>query len=235
MKVHYDLVQGTPEWHEYKHGKIGGTRADGAFIDSDTLVNELVAERTEMYVEDDSYQSNAMLRGQDLEPVLRERIESYTGVKFVDAGWIDSDIEDVGISPDGISECETIMYEGKCPSGKVHIDYCRGGITPRDHVRQVLHYFTCNKKLEVMYFVSFRPESFVKPLFVVKLTKDSIVDIGLKKKIEVEVIGKKGTPIKPKIETVPDLRTIAEWVKIARNNFVKINSQVDAVIEELKF
>lgn len=235
MKVHYNLVQGTPEWHEIKHGKIGGTRANSAFIGSDTIIHELASERTEDYYESDSFANYAMLRGQDLEPVAKERLEEYTGVNFIDTGWIDSDIPNVGISPDGISECETIGCEIKCPSGKKHVEYCMGDIVPKEHADQVLHLFTCNPKLETNYFCSFRPESKFKPLFVKEVTRKSLLDIGQKKKIEVEVIGKKGTPIKPKIETVPDIRTVDEWVKIAKSRFIEINMDVEAIIEKLKF
>jgi hypothetical protein len=235
MKAHYDLIQGTSAWFELKYGRIGGSRAQSTFVDSDTLIYKLAAERSESYAWEDGYTSDAMLRGQDLEPVAIDRLSEYTGHTFIPCGWIDSDIENVGISPDGISPCETIMCEVKCPDGNKHIETCFSGKVPQDNIRQVLHYFVCNPKLETMYFVSFRPESLIKPLFVVELKRDSLIDVGLKKTIEVEVIGKKGVPIKPKTQSIPDLRTVNEWVALAKANLIAINERVDAVIEKIQF
>jgi len=233
MKVHYDITQGTSEWHEIRFGKIGGTRSIGSFTDSDTLVNKLAAERTEMYVEDDSYLSNDMLRGQELEPVAKDNLQDYTGITFKDAGWIDSDIYGVGISPDGISECETIMCEIKCLNGANHVNICITNEVPKKHIHQVLHYFTCNPKLETMYFCSFRPESKVKPLFVKELNRDSKVDIG--QTVKTKVKEDRGHGMKDYTVTIPELKTVREWVDISRNNLLKINTQVESVIETLKF
>lgn len=214
MKVHYNIEQGTEEWHRKRWGRIGGTRGNGLFVKSDTLAIEVLAEECEEYQDDDSFQNKDMQRGNELEPVARERLEEYTGLKFLEAGWIDSDIDRVGISPDGITADETIQCEIKCPARKKHTEYCLGGVVPKDHIHQCIHAFLVNSKLEKLYFCSFRPES-LKPLFVVCLTRESEVNIG--------------TAAKPKMFTIDRL---ADDAMIAAHD---LNKDIDRMKEELEF
>ena len=177
MKVHYNIDQGTPEWHRLRWGKVGGTRGSGLFVKSDTLAIDIVAEECEDYQDEDSFINSAMQRGNELEPVARERLEEYSGIKFLEAGGISSSIDRLGISPDGISKDETVQCEIKCPSRKAHTEYCLLGVVPKEHIHQCIHAFVVNDKLEKLIFCSFRPES-VKQLSVVELTRDSEVNIG---------------------------------------------------------
>ena len=121
MKIYHNLEQGSTEWFEMRHGKIGGTRAKQLSVKSDTLLIELLAELTEPYDEDlESYKSDAMENGSNLEPQARIELEKYTGFKFLEVGWIQSENQLIGVSPDGITECETIGCEIKCPEAKEH-------------------------------------------------------------------------------------------------------------------
>jgi hypothetical protein len=215
MKIHYNIKQGSDEWHRLRYAKIGGTRSKGLFVKSDTLKIELLAEMTEDYYDEDGFQSAEMMRGQDLEPLAIEQLEQFTGVKFNRVGWIDSDIPNVGISPDGIDETETICCEVKCPSKKRHMETILEDAIPLDNLHQCVHYFTVNPKLTTLYFGSFRPENKLKPLFVKKLTRDSEVNLGTKAR--------------------PVIKTVKEWVEIATIEATKLNQQLTADIERLKF
>jgi len=214
MKVHYDIEQGTLDWHKLRWGKIGGTRGSGLFIKSDTLAIEITAEECESYQDDNSFISSDMQRGTELEPVARERLEEYSGVKFLQAGWISSTIHRVGISPDGISKDETVQCEVKCPSKKKHTEYCLGGVVPKEHIHQCIHAFLVNDKLEKLFFCSFRPES-IKPMFVVELTRESEVNIG--------------TPARPKILKV------GEFVEFSRSSANAVNLVIDDMKAKLEF
>lgn len=214
MKVHYNIDQGTPEWHKLRWGKVGGTRGSGLFVKSDTLAIEIVAEECEPYLDDGGFVSNDMQRGNELEPVARERLEEYTGVKFLEAGWISSDIPRVGISPDGITKCETIQCEIKAPGKKKHTEYCLGGVVPKEHIHQCIHAFLVNPKLVTLYFCSFRPES-IKPMFVVELNRESKVNIG--------------TAARPKEDT------IQSFVDQAKDSAVNINDTIDEMKTKLEF
>lgn len=216
MKVHYEIEQGTEAWHEIRYGKIGGTLASGLFVKSDNILYEILAEQTEPFEMDyDSFISADMQRGIELEPLAKERLSEYTGVKFINAGWIQCEENSLlGISPDGISEDETVTCEIKCPGKKAHLKTILSNDIPLDHINQCLHYFVVNPKLKRHFFCSFRPES-IKPMFVKELTPDSLINIGTNAK--------------------PLMLSIAEAVIVAKGAALSIAKQVEAKKQELLF
>jgi hypothetical protein len=179
MKVYKDIVQGTIEWHELKWGKIGGTLSKGLFVDSDTLLIDILSQRLEDFEPTDSFENDAMQRGNELEPFAREYLQSYTGIQFNEVGWLqNSENELLGISPDGISECERFSCEIKCLSRKAHYSILLENEIPLDKIHQCVHYFTVNPKLEKHYFIAFRPEA--PKHFIKELTLENVVNIGTK-------------------------------------------------------
>ena len=189
MKIYHDIEQGSAEWFELKHGKIGGTRSKQLFVKSDTLLIELISETIEPYDEDlESYKSDAMENGQMLEPQARFELEKYTGVNFLEVGWIQSDNHLLGVSPDGISNCATIGCEIKCPESKKHIKTCLNDEIPLDNINQCIHNFAVNPKLEKFYFVSYRPEFEIKPLFVKMINRESKVNIGTEARPIIKIV-----------------------------------------------
>lgn len=214
MKIYHDIAQGTEEWFALKYGKVGGSTSKGLFVPSDTLLLELLAAHTEPFEMDyDSYENKDMLRGKELEAPHRVEIEKYTGVKFNVPGWMLSNTCPlIGISPDGISECETISWEGKAPGAKKHIATVYAKEIPADNIHQCLHYFTVNSKLERHYFSSFRPESSY-PLWVKELTRNSLIDLGTKAK--------------------PNVKKVSEWVGIARFNALELEANLQIALKQL--
>jgi hypothetical protein len=156
-----------------------------------------------------------MMRGIELEPQAKAQLEIYTGLTFLDAGWIQS-IENplLGISPDGITKDETVMCEIKCPARVKHTRTILEDRIPDDHLEQLIHAFTVNPKLEKLYFCSFRPES-IKPLFVKELNRMSLVDLGTKAR--------------------PVVKSVREWVEIAKTEALRLELLIKEKIEELKF
>ena len=189
MKAYYDITQRTDEWFEIKHGKIGGTRSG---VQEKTLLPEIVAELTEpFYGGDEGFTSFAMQRGIDLEPLARETLEAELFIQFNECGWLQSDENDlIGISPDGITQDETIMCEIKCPSAKKHMEQVLSKDILPEYVDQLIHAFVVNDKLEKHYFVSFRPENTKKPLWYRELTLISEVNIGTIAKPVMSIIGR---------------------------------------------
>lgn len=229
-----EFEQGTPEWHEIRHAKIGGTRSKELLIESDTLLLNITAERLEDYQDDDSFESSAMMRGKELEPLARRELESYTGISFKEFGWIQCEENELlGVSKDGLSKCLTKACEIKCPSAKVHLDYVLGGTVPREHAGQCIHYFTINPKLETLYFASFRPENKIKPLFVVEIKRDTLIDVG--HKIKGKVKEDRGLGLKEYVCENPDLKTVDEWSKLTRLRADQILLKSNQIIESLKF
>jgi hypothetical protein len=218
MKAYFDLEQRTDEWLELKNGIIGGTLSKGLFKDTDTLFLQLAAEQIEGfdYSEEDSYLNSDMQRGVDLEPEAKEKLIEYTKIKFINCGFLQSEsIPILGISPDGITECLRFSCEIKCPGKKRHLETILSNDIPLDNVFQCIHYFTVNTKLEKHYFLSYRPENKLRPMFVKELTRESIVNVG--------------TNSKPKMITINDA------VTMARNEGEKIQGQINETIESLKF
>lgn len=214
MKIHYEIEQGSEIWHRERYGKISGTNSKGLFVDSDTLLNNLIACKLEAFkLEPPGYENDAMIRGNELEPFARMELSRKIGIKLVQAGWIQSlGIPIIGISPDGISECETIMCEFKCPSKEVHTATLLSNEIPLKNIHQCLHYFTVNKKLKELHFGSFRPESKIR-LFHKIVTLDSLINMGTEKK--------------------PVLFPISELVRKARGEAQRIEIKVDQIIKEL--
>lgn len=215
MKIYHDLEQGSTEWHELKHGKIGGTRSKQILVKSDTLLIDLLAELTEPFDEDlESFSSYAMENGKLLEPQARIELSKYTGIEFLEVGWIQSENPLVGVSPDGISECETIGCEIKCPQAKEHIRTCLDNEIPLKHIDQCIHNFLVNPKLNEFWFMSYRPES-VKPMFVKKLTRESEVNIGT--------------------EARPVIKTINEVVELHTTAINELQQKINESIIKLNF
>lgn len=214
MIVHWNLVQGTPEWHQHKWGKIGGSSSKGLFVPSDTLLYQLLAEHTEPFeMDEDSYVSGDMQRGIELEPLGRIELGKFAGVEFLEAGWLQSSENDLlGISPDGITQDLKVSCEIKCPGAKKHISTVHCREIPSDNIHQCLHYFTVNPNLEKHYFATFRPES-KYPLWPKLLTKDSLIDLGTKAK--------------------PVVKKIGEWVEVAHKNGFELRDNLTIALTNL--
>jgi hypothetical protein len=234
MIVREDIQQGTEEWHRIKWGKIGGTRAHSLLVDSETLLDELLAEITEEFDYFEGYQSDAMTRGIFMEEDARQALSIYTGFKFIQVGWLQSETHPLlGISPDAMSEDMTASAEIKCPASKRHVRTCRKNEIPRDNIRQSVHYFTVNPKLEIHWFCSYRPEA-MKKIFVKKITRDCLVDIGLKEKAKVPRPDAKGN-LKEYVETVPMVRSVQYWVDRALEAAESIEKRIKEEINKLEF
>lgn len=176
-----NIEQGSLEWHALKWGKIGGSASKGLFVKSDTLLIEILSQRLEEFEPTDSFTSEAMERGNELEPFAREYISIYTGFQFNQTGWLQCEENElIGISPDGITDDEKRTCEIKCFGRKKHYELLLEDDIPLDNIHQCIHYFTVNPKLIDHYFIAFRPEA--PKHFVKKLTRDSIVNIGTKTK-----------------------------------------------------
>lgn len=182
MIAHWDIIQGTEEWHRIRYRKIGGTRSKQLYDFSDALLVELVGEHLEEFEIDlDSYESSDMIRGHELEPIALQRINDKFGLNLIPCGWLQNeDIPILGYSPDGISEDLTIMAEIKCPAMKKHTATILNGIVPIDNINQCIHAFAVNDRLERLIFGSFRPESAIQ-LFTYELTRQSEVNVGTEK------------------------------------------------------
>jgi len=189
MIAHWDIVQGTEEWHKIRYGKIGGTLAKSILVEGDTLIKNVGSCYLEPFeLEVDGYESFDMIRGTELEPIARRELSAYTGFDFLECGWLQSEeCELMGISPDGITKSLTVGAEIKCPAKEKHTETLFNGVIPDGNIYQCLQLFAVNPLFEVVYFASFRPES-QYPLFVRKITLNDIITLTVNRKKEVGTV-----------------------------------------------
>ena len=214
MKNYKEIEQRSTEWHEIRWAKIGGILSKGLFVKSDTLFIDILSQKFEEFeLEENTFSSNAMERGVEYEPFAIVYLEEYYQIKFEKSGWLQSEENELlGISPDGIGECETFACEVKCFGRKKHMEVLLSQEVPNDNIFQLIHYFVVNPKLEKLYFMAFRPEA--GKHFMKIFTPETVVNIG--------------TAAKPKIYS------IAECVLIAKAEAAVLLKLINAEISKLK-
>lgn len=185
MKAHFEIIQGTAEWHAIRYGKIGGTLCSSLLVKSDTLLKNVGSCYTEEYVpSDDDYVNSDMQRGIELEPYARRELSAYTKLSFIECGWLQSlKCDLMGISPDGVTSDLKHHAEIKCPTKEKHFENCYNDRIPDDNIYQCLQSFAVNPGLISVFFCSYRPEN-VKPLFVKELCRDDVIEITVNRKKE---------------------------------------------------
>lgn len=231
MINHRELLQCTLDWYEIRWGKIGGTLSSGLLIKSDTLFLDILSQQIEEFELEESYESQAMIDGRDNEVFAVEYLESYFNVKFERPGWLQSvQFPLLGISPDGLTEDETIACEVKCLKRKAHTSVLLENDIPMTHRAQCVHYFTVNPKLEKLYFMAFRPNS-VKH-FVKEITRSTKIDLGWTEKSKVKE--DRGLGIKEYVCSIPVIKTVAEWADIAQLEAVKLQEQINESIKQIQ-
>lgn len=235
MKKRFDIKQNTVEWLEAKWRKIGGTKSKGLFVDSNTLLIELLGQYLEEFEpDDDGFQSDAMKNGTEMEPFGIQYLEGYTGLIFDKPGIIESvQYPILCLSPDGITPDNTVGAEVKCLQRKAHTSILYNNKTPDEYIPQIVHNFTINPKLRKMYFIAFRPQS--TKHFIEEFTLDSEVDFKWKKKTEIKQFSKRDgvTPIQSTFETSADIKTIREWAEIGRKKAAEIQEILDIEVTKL--
>lgn len=134
-----ELVQGSPEWHRFRAGKITAS----AFADVMTggkgktrrsYMMRLIAERLTGKPQE-SFTSREMQWGIDCEPQARALYEFVTGNEVRQVGMVMRS-EWVGCSPDGLVGDDGGI-EIKCPNTSTHIGYCIANELPDDYRWQV--------------------------------------------------------------------------------------------------
>jgi len=136
--IKVDLVQGTPEWLEWRRGlKIGGSEASVIMgVNRYTSVQELFLRKLGLIPE--VQVNEAMERGHRLEPEARVEFELESGISVVPACYTHGEREWQAVSLDGINIDETVITEIKCPGLKTHSE-ALGGKVPVIYYPQVQH------------------------------------------------------------------------------------------------
>ena len=138
-----EFPQRTPEWYLERCGKptasffdsyitITGKASTSAESVNNRLVAEIIAGKP-----DETFQSDAMLRGVELEDAALRFINVSHDYSFQKCGLVTSTEYNYGASPDGIDLEKEIGLEIKCPSLHTHIEYISCGSLPNKYKAQV--------------------------------------------------------------------------------------------------
>jgi len=179
-----DCEQGTPEWFEARLG-IPTASEFGKIItpaklepskSADTYINKLVAEWLRGKA-DESFQSDWMKRGHEVEEEARDFYTFQTDVEVKQVGFCLADNRNYGCSPDGLMEEGGL--EIKCPSPGVHVGYLLADKVPTEYRLQILGSMLTTGR-DWWDFLSYHPD--MKALIVRTWRKDVEDDLKVLEK-----------------------------------------------------
>lgn len=154
------LDQGTPEWLSERAGLVTASAISNVMMSKQAAgrqnyMAQLICERlTGEPVE--TFKSDAMLRGTELEPQARAFYELETGQTVEEIGFVHDAALEAGASPDGLVGGGGLL-EIKCPERTKHIKNLMGGSIDKAYALQMQWQMEVTGR-EWCDFVSFNPE-----------------------------------------------------------------------------
>jgi len=179
-----ECIQGSPEWYAAKLGIPSASNfdkiicVDGAPSKQQRkylyqLTAEIISKKSE-----ETYQSEDMLRGKEMEAEAKKLYELITRSKVTEVGFCLSD--GYGASPDGLIGKNGCL-EIKCPKAETHIGYLLNGSSlPVEYVQQTQGQLLVTGR-EWVDFMSYYPG--LRP-FIVRVKRDKKFIPALKKELE---------------------------------------------------
>ncbi len=149
------LIQGTPQWLEWRRGGIGGSTVAAVMCVSDWETPQEAWKRAKGLLPPFD-QTPAMARGHQLEPYARTEFGLETGL-YVEPKCFQHPRHDwIRVSLDGVTEDHRIAVEIKCPGTYKHTEALKGRVPKQ--FRPQLQYQMYALGLERMYYYSWMPE-----------------------------------------------------------------------------
>ncbi len=178
MPIILDCEQGSDIWHAARIGVVSASKFSEILTPlgkpttgakRTTYMNTLIAE-TIMGAKADSYCSDAMKRGIELEPEARDMYAMIQDCEPVEIGmaYLD-DRKLISCSPDALVD-ENGLWENKAPSPHNHIKYLLDNKIPTQYITQVQGQMYVLEK-EWCDFMSYCPD--IKPL-IVRVYRDDV-------------------------------------------------------------
>lgn len=158
-----DVIQGSPEWHQLRLGKVTASRVADVVAKTKTgpsalranYMAELIAERLSGSPVE-SFTSAAMQWGTDMEPQARAAYEFRTDAQVAQVGFVTHPkIDQAGASPDGLVD-EDGLIEIKCPNTATHLETLLGQAVPAKYETQMQWQMACTGR-KWCDFVSYDP------------------------------------------------------------------------------
>lgn len=187
-----EIVQGSPEWHALRLGKVTASRVADVIAKTKTgwgasranYAAELVAERLSG-APAEKFTNAAMAWGTEKEPDARAAYEFYADATVELVGFVaHPTIRDAGASPDGRVGADGLV-EIKCPNTATHIETLLGQAVPSKYVTQMQWQMACEGR-QWCDFVSYDPrlpESMA--LFVRRVERDQAMIDMLEKEVSI--------------------------------------------------
>jgi len=173
------VTQGTTDWLTQRIGCVTASNFSKVFTTAgklstsrDGLINQLIAENL-TGKPTETFKSEAMQRGNDLEGEARALAELLLGVDIEEVGLIKMDDYEIGCSPDGLWEDTGI--EIKSPNASTHISYLRKGKLPTIYTQQVQGTMLV-LGLSEYWFLSYHPD--LEPLLIKVKRDDKLLKLA---------------------------------------------------------
>lgn len=184
--------QRTAQWFAERAGKVTASRIkdviaktkSGPSASRKNYAAQLVAERM-TGAPTESFCSQEMRRGAEMEQFARARYEITAGVLVDEVGFVaHPSIAWSGASPDGLVG-EAGLVEIKCPNTATHIEYLLAGKVPPEYAPQMAWQCTCTGRAwcDFVSFDDHMPDHL--QLFLIRYTPPA----EYIKELETEVVG----------------------------------------------
>jgi putative phage-type endonuclease len=158
-----EIIQGTPEWHQLRLGRVTASRVADVIAKTKTgyaatranYAAQLITERlTGMPTK--GFTNDAMQWGTETEPQARSAYEFNRAETVVEVAFVPHPtIGDSGASPDGLVGDDGLV-EIKCPNTATHIETLVGATVPGKYVTQMQWQLACTGR-QWVDFVSYDP------------------------------------------------------------------------------
>jgi len=174
MRILTHFEQRSPEWFEIRRGKLSMSRAKDLLTGGKgktraSYLLEVAAEILAPGFEKDHFSNVHMQRGIELETFAVDAYEMVTLEKVKHCGFVLADNDNIGCSPDGLTEKGGL--EIKSPMPKNHLRYLDRDIVAAEHGAQIQgNMWVCER--DTWDFVSFCPWVKHAPMIIHKFKRD---------------------------------------------------------------
>lgn len=140
------MEQGSPEWFAARRGNVGASgvykvMAKGQGKTRKQYMTDLLIER--LGGQNESFTSQAIERGNEMEPLARSAYEVETDSIVTECGFImHPELDRFGASPDGLVDDDGLL-EIKCPNTSTHIDFIRSRKPAGQYIWQMQAQMAC--------------------------------------------------------------------------------------------
>lgn len=179
--------QGTEEWKMERLGRVTAsvfsqviTSTGKLSASAETIINRAVAEII-LNTPDETFESEAMLRGRELEEDALNFFNFTYGMNLEKVGFLvaqdlDGNDQYYGCSPDALDLSSRMGAEFKCPLAHTHLAYLVAGDLPKAYKQQVQGAL-CVTGLDQWFFGSYHPDL---PAFGVVIERDEKFIMAIK-------------------------------------------------------